>query len=249
MDAVSSEDYDKIKQYVKNTDGTELTEQQISNFLVNTGLYRATIKSENRVFTYSATANFFNTRKGSILFTFTALNEELITNEMSYAREGVNEYLITDKTKDINVEKERYPIALDLANGDNITYDSLKNNYTEKIMMGSFVQDENGKVFIEIIKEAKEDIKVSLLKDIYDIKTSLKNIDENYNIEWSDDFKEFSIYYDESVEKKVIAPVTRIEIFASSLLMQVLYENEDWNLTINYYDYNTKQLLKTEKIR
>lgn len=63
MEAISLEDYDKIRRYIKNIDGTELTDNQISNFLLNTELYRATLKEENSVFTYYANVNFFNTKK------------------------------------------------------------------------------------------------------------------------------------------------------------------------------------------
>ena len=41
LESVTAEDYDKIKTYLRHTDGTELSDEEISNFVLNTGLYRA----------------------------------------------------------------------------------------------------------------------------------------------------------------------------------------------------------------
>lgn len=174
----------------------------------------------------------------------------MITNEIRYVRSGIYEYLITDKIQEANKEKEQYTIAVDLANGESIGYDNPKEDENkEKIKMLSYVQDENGKIFVEIIKEAKEDIKQAWLNSIYEQRDSLKKLNEEYDIKWNDEFKEFSIYCDESVDKKLIAIEMKLTILSCSSLMQVLDGNEDWHLTINYYHYNTKQLLKTETIR
>lgn len=249
MDAISTEDYDKIRRNMKNIDGTDLSDQQISNFLLNTQLYRTKL-IKDKTFTYLANANFFNTNKGNIMFDFKTLNGELITNKMEYVNTGVNEYLTTDKVQDCNKEKEKYSIAVDLANEEVIGYNGLeKDNDIEKIKILSYVQDENGKIFVEIIKEAEEDIKINLLNIIHEMRDSLKQINENYDIEWDNECKEFSIYYDESVDKKVIVIEIKLKILSSASLMQVLDGNENWHLTINYYDYNTRELLKTELIR
>ena len=100
MDSISDEDYDKIKSYVRKEDGTELSNQEVSNFLLNTGLYRATlINNYEQSFMYSTNVNFFNTNKGTVLFTYIDLNGDLITNELKYCKKGVNEYFITSNIK------------------------------------------------------------------------------------------------------------------------------------------------------
>ena len=58
MENISNEDYDKIKTYLKHTDGTELSDQEVANFILNTGLYRA-ILIENGTFSYDANTSFF----------------------------------------------------------------------------------------------------------------------------------------------------------------------------------------------
>ena len=118
MENISNEDYDKIKTYLKHTDGTELSDQEVANFILNTGLYRA-ILIENGTFSYDANTSFFNTNQGQVLFSFTALNGEKISSQLEY----VNGYLTTDETQEVTKEMEKYPIDVDLADGSNIEYD------------------------------------------------------------------------------------------------------------------------------
>lgn len=251
MNGIRDVNYNKIKIHIKNTDGTDLSDQELSNFLINTGLYRTLLFSDtNLTFTYHPSVNFFNTNKGHIVFSFVSLDGNTIYNEFEYINTGTNEYLIADKIQEHNKEKEKYPVALDLANGNSIEYNNtLNTNDISKLGVFSFVQDENGNVFVEILKEAKEDFKISLINSIYEELDSLKKINEKYNIEWDNACKEFSVYYDTSIEKKVITAKIKMKIFTSSLLLQTLDGNADWHLTINYYDCNTKELLKTETIR
>ena len=41
----------------------------------------------------------------------------------------------------------------------------------------------------------------------------------------------------------------QLNVHLCSMLKQALNGNSDWKLTIQYYDYNTKELLSTEVIR
>ena len=107
MESISNQNYDEIKTYLRHTDGTELSDEEISNFLLNTGLYRA-ILVEDGTFLYDANTNFWNTNKGQILFSFTALNGENISNELTYTNDGVQEYLSTDKIQESTKEMEKY---------------------------------------------------------------------------------------------------------------------------------------------
>ena len=249
MESISNQDYDKIKTYLKHTDGTELSDEEISNFLLNTGLYRA-ILVEDGTFLYDANTSFWNTNKGQILFSFTALNGENISNELTYINDGVQEYLSTDKIQESTKEMEKYPIALDLADGSNIQYDEAsEQENTATLKIYSFVQEENGGISLQIIKEAKEDLEKYLENQLYEGIDTLKNMNENYTMEWDKEYKEVSIYYEDSAKDKLGIIELQLKIRLCSMIEQTLNENSDWKLTIQYYDCNTKELLSTEVVR
>lgn len=245
MENISNEDYDKIKTYLKHTDGTELSDQEVANFILNTGLYRA-ILIENGTFSYDANTSFFNTNQGQVLFSFTALNGEKISSQLEY----VNGYLTTDETQEVTKEMEKYPIAVDLADGSNIEYDETsEDENTAKLKIYSFVQEENGGISAEVIKEAKEDLEKYLENQMNEGVDSLKNINENYTMEWDQEYKKISIYYEDSDKDKIGMVKLQLNVHLCSMLKQALNGNSDWKLTIQYYDYNTKELLSTEVIR
>ena len=247
MESISNQDYDKIKTYLKHTDGTELSDEEISNFLLNTGLYRATLV-EDGTFLYDANTSFFNTDKGQILFSFTALNGENISNQLEYINDGTQEYLATDELQAVTKETEKYPIALDLTDGSKIEYDeSSEDEDSEKINIYSFVQEKDGGISVEVIKEAKEDLEKYLEIQMYEEIDNLKKLNENYTMEWDNEYKEVSIYYEDSVKDKM--GIKEWRLFLYSLLKQGINGNSDWKLTIQYYDYNTRELLSTKVIR
>jgi len=250
MDAISNEDYDKIKSCVKKTDGTELSDQEISNFLLNTELYRAImINDEEPSFTYSTNVNFLNTNKGTVLFSYNALDGDKITNQLQYIRSGEYEYFITDKIEESKINMKKYPIAINLANGENINVTESEENISQKIKILSYVKDENESVYVEVIEDAIDDIKMRLLDTVKDRNEFLKDNYKDCYIEWNQDKSMISIYYDESMENKVFNNFMKLEILSFSYLNQVLDGNEDWHLTIKYFDCQTKELLKTDTIR
>ena len=249
MESISNQNYDEIKTYLRHTDGTELSDEEISNFLLNTGLYRA-ILVEDGTFLYDANTSFWNTNKGQILFSFTALNGENISNELTYINDGVQEYLSTDKIQESTKEIEKYPIALDLADGSNIQYDEAsEQENTATLKIYSFVQEENGGISLQVIKEAKEDLEKYLENQLYEGINTLKNLNENYTMEWDKEYKEVSIYYEDSAKDKLGIIELQLKIRLCSMIEQTLNENSDWKLTIQYYDCNTKELLSTEVVR
>ena len=249
MESISNQDYDKIKTYLKHTDGTELSDEEISNFLLKTGLYRATLV-EDGTFLYDANTSFFNTDKGQILFSFTALNGENISNQLEYINDGTQEYLATDELQAVTKETEKYPIALDLADGSKIEYDeSSEDEDSEKINIYSFVQEKDGGISVEVIKEAKEDLEKYLEIQMYEGIDTLKNLNENYTMEWDNEYKEVSIYYEDNDKDKIGMIELRLKVRLCSILKQALDGISDWKLTIHYYDDNTRELLSTEVIR
>lgn len=240
-------DYERIRENIKKEDGSNLSNSEIENLLLNTGLYR-TLFTDDETFTYITNVNFFNTKSGSITFNFKAINGDTLSNTFKYIRNGETEYLIADNFEESNKEKERYYFDVDLANGDTINYNEIetKERIDYEIIHFGY---EDERSYIEILKEAKDDIKASNKKSLTKEIKSLKKLNENYDIKWSDDYTIFSVYYDESIEEKVIAQTLKVRILYSSITSQALNNNPDWHLTINYYDYQTNELLKTETFR
>lgn len=104
-------------------------------------------------------------------------------------------------------------------------------------------------ISFEIIKEAISDYKISLINNLNKLSNSLKDINGNYNITWNLNFSEFNIYYEESVKSKVIYYEMYLKILKSSIILQTLNDNNDWHLKINYYNYDTNELLSSQTIR
>ena len=240
-------DYERIRENIKKEDGSNLSNYEIENLLLNTGLYR-TLFTDDETFIYITNVNFFNTKSGSITFNFKAINGDTISNTFKYIRNGETEYLIADNFEESNKEKERYYFDVDLANGDTINYNEIetKERIDYEIIHFGY---EDERTYIEILKEAKDDIKASNKKSLTKEIKSLKKLNENYDIKWNDDYTIFSVYYDESIEEKVTAQTLKVRILYSSITSQALNNNPDWHLTINYYDYQTNELLKTETFR
>lgn len=248
MESISNDDYDKIRTYIKKYDGSELSDQEISNFLLNTGLYRLIfINDEKPSFVYSTNVNFFNTNKGTILFNYKALDGDLITNEIDYLNTGINEYFITNDTEESGKIINRYPFDKDLANGEEITHSKDDKSEIDKTLAYQFIKDENGIFYIQIVEEAKEDIRISMFNML---DKNLKNKENEYRYEWNEDCSIVSVYYNSAKE---LSYIKNLHIITTSLLcsttIQALNKNPDWHLNINYYDYNTEELLKTEIIR
>lgn len=247
MDSISDEDYEKIRSNVKKLDGTELSDQELANFLVNTSLYRAMfINSEEPSFTYSINVNFFNTNKGTVSFSYEALDGDFITNELEYYNTGVHEYFITNDIEESDKEIKRYSLAKDLANGKEIGYkeEADKTNIFFKYKM---IRDENGDFYLEIIEESKEDIKIAMF---HMLEENFKDQDNEYKYEWNEDCSIVSVYYN-SVDEPSFMKNQYISATAMlcSTTVQALNENPNWHLTINYYDYDSKELLRSDIIR
>ena len=239
-------DYERIRENIKKEDGSNLSKTEIENLLLNTGLYR-TLFTDDETFTYTTNVNFFNTKTGSITFNFKAINGDTISNTFKYIRNGETEYLIADNFEESNKEKERYYFDVDLANGDTINYNEVETKEQIDYEIIHFGYEE--RAYVEILKEAKDDIKASNKKSLTKEIKSLKKLNENYDIKWNDDYTTFSVYYDESIEEKAIAQTLKVRILYSSITSQALNNNPDWHLTINYYDYQRNELLKTETLR
>ena len=255
IDAIRSNNYDDIRKHVKNMDGQDLSNEQIDNFLLNTNLFRILSISgdeEIKVFNTSSKASFLNHNEGSVLFSFQAVDGDVFTNEIKYIRNGAHEYLVTDRIETSNKQKVKYYMASDLANGKYINFEENEEDASElERILGGYGIDEKGNRYFEILEDSIDDIKINTLNALADARNSLKKVNNNYNIEWNDDYKVFSIYYEESIETN--KPMTYLEAYSmcyyTSELMQCLSGNENWRLTIDFYDYNTKELIKTETIR
>lgn len=244
-------DYERIKENIKKEDGSNLSNTEIENLLLNTGLYR-TLFTDDETFTYTTNVNFFNTKRGSITFNFKAINGDTISSTFKYFRQDTTSYLIaTDNIiKDSNKEKEKYYLDTDLKNDEELNFYEDSNEKNTNIGYEVLhIDSENNKLFIEILKEAKDDIIYATEKHLTDEIKNLKNINENYKVNYNDDYTVFSIYYDEATNNKIIAQTLKTRILYFSIISQALDNKEDWHLTINYYNYKNNTLLKTETIR
>lgn len=246
VEDIDSRDYEGIKTVLKKEDGSELSDEEITNFLLNTGLYRIILVDEEE-YNYKTNVNFFNTKTGSILFSYKAADGQEISNVINYVHKGIKEYLITENFKKSNKEKEKYYIPSDLANGDKIRY---QNNITDKLIGYEIynLSYKDNTFCLEILKEAKSDILANINTSLKAEISSLKKINDHYDINWNDDYNIFNIYYDTATEKSR-GNIMRLKIFYSSMLLQAFNDKLDWHLTINYYDYKTSELLRTEIIR
>lgn len=267
---IINNDNNRIKQCLKKNDGSDLNEEEISIFLFNNHFYRLRIikKAEYEL---KANANFWNTGKGKLIITYTALSGEEITTELDYIYTGVNEYFIADNIHELKSEKEKYHFFVDSANFKIIELEEKdyrnsstisshhvykegnkpeyfyainvrepSNNVLVETMPFSYVK-ENDIYYIEIEKDFIEDIKSSHINNIQKIKNKINSFNENCYVEINDEYTEFNIYYDKNNEANVINDTTMLYIF-SGFTLQVLDENPDWHLSINFYDYETKEL-------
>ena len=94
-----------------------------------------------------------------------------------------------------------------------------------------------------------ENIKKYLENQMYEGINTLKNLNENYTMEWDKEYKEVSIYYEDSAKDKLGIIELQLRIRLCSMIKQTLDGNSDWRLTIQYYDCNTKELLSAEVVR
>ncbi len=246
IDSISYEEYDKIGAYVKKIDGTELSQQELSNFLLNTGLYRVMFyNNEEPTFTYSTSVNFLNHDKGTLTLSFIALDGDLITNEIKYVNTGVDEYFVTDDIEESGKEVKRFPFDSDLKNGEEMGF---KNDVSEDEAFFTylFTQDEIGDFYLAVFEESKDDLRIAMFNML---ESSLKDKENEYRYTWNNDCSLVSVYY--SADE--LSFIKKLHIGSSSVLcavtIQALNENSNWHLTIKYYDYNTEELLSTEIIR
>lgn len=268
LEEIQSGDYDGIRIILKNEDGSELSDEQITNFIYNTGLYRIILfnrkKQDYNYYNYSTYINFFDSGKGKINIYFDSISGEKIFNSFNFKKTGNDLYFITNQINEVNKEREKYPILIDLADGTRIEHNSVSQDKfseirdvygrkrfdMEKILkIYSFVKEDDDKIYIEAIKEAKDDIKIAMYNMILNERDSLKKINEKYDIKWDNECKEFNVYYDKSLDSKIIAIEMKSCMMLSSIMVQGLNGIEDWHLTINYYDYQTEELIKTNIIR
>ncbi len=248
FESISSFDYNNIKKYLKKPDGSDLSDQELLNFLYNTNLYRAMLVQNNtKAFSITPNINYFNTNNSTAIFKFNTISGQTIQNELKYVHKDLDEYLIADKIQECNKEKVSYSMFLDLANGDTININGTNESgiTTYEVPFIKLYKNDDNTATFETFKEIIEDLKLNAIDILYDTVDSLKNINENYDIKWNDDYTEFSLYYDSN---KNFMPLKTIFI-GSVVYTQVFNGVSDWHLKINYYDYETKELLSTETIR
>lgn len=185
MNSVSTTDYKSLKKYIKRVDGSELTDQEMKNFLLNTQIYRCTLVEDNKTQFYNSIQPSQNDpNRGRAGIEFTALDGSKIANKLDYVIDENDIYFITDDINKPYKEIKTYNMAKDFEGDETVEYvDSIRNRGENEISIYSYKHDENGEVYIEILEEAKQDI----IKKQLDFKIS------RYDIKIEDDYKAVSI--------------------------------------------------------
>lgn len=110
------------------------------------------------------------------------------------------------------------------------------------------INDENGEFYIELYEEAHNDIKI-MASNI--ISYYLKNKEGEELYEQNEDCTIVSVYIKDLYEYN--STIKNEELLLTSMYASIYYNalnnNPDWHLTINFYDYDTKELLKSDVIR
>ena len=251
LDNMVAENYEMVKDNLRKQNGEALSDEELENFLLNTGLYRALLIDGNDIpYIYSAKVNFFNLNEGIISFSFKALNGDLISNTLKYKQEGADAFLIVNDVEKNNKVIKKYPIKIDLANGKNIESDNEISDETSlNIDAWSFVKDENNNIVLEVVEEAKEDIKIVMDNMMGEELESFKSANENYNMMFDKEGKEISLYYTTENKNELRIFTFELRAMLYAMVIQGMNENPDWHVTINYYDYKTKDLLESKIIR
>lgn len=251
LDNMVAENYEMVKDNLRKQNGEALSDEELENFLLNTGLYRALLIDGNDIpYIYSAKVNFFNLNEGIISFSFKALNGDLISNTLKYKQEGADAFLIVNDVEKNNKVIKKYPIKIDLANGKNIESDNEISDETSlNIDAWSFVKDENNNIVLEVVEEAKEDIKIVMNNMMGEELESFKSANENYNMMFDKEGKEISLYYTTENKNELRIFTFELRAMLYAMVIQGMNENPDWHVTINYYDYKTKDLLESKIIR
>lgn len=248
MNDISQFNYDGMKKSLKKSDGSELSNQEILNFLYNTNLYRATLlHDQKKIFNINPNVNYFNTSSGTAILSFTALDGDEISNQFKYIDNDGQGYIIADELQETNKEIVSYTMFTDLANGDYIEIDESNKNdiIPYEVPFINIHKTQDNMATYEIFNEVTTDLYLNALDILYETKDDLKNINENYDIQWNDDFTEFSLYYDKNSSFMMLRTIC----FSSVEYLQVFRGFSDWHLKIHYYDYETKELIGTETIR
>lgn len=247
---VSGDEYDDIRALLRTKDGAELTDQEITNYLLNTQLYRAALNWSDE-FYYS----FYNDEY--ITVSFQTSSGEWISNDLKYKyydngglyQTGGFCFTAYD-IDDVERETQIYPFQRDFANGDKIRHDTDDASVdSDRLMVYSYVELSDEQLGMKVFEDAKEDTKNAFLYRMNLVRGLLKNMNEGYDIQWDRECKSFSVYYEESIESKGIYTDMTLAMLSCSIAVQALNENPDWHLSINFYRYDTGEFIKTETIR
>lgn len=248
----SSNDYEGLRKILKKTNGKELTDDEITNFLINTKLYRTKfVDEDNREYSFNISLNLFNVRKGNILIFFKPLNGQVISNNLKYERTGAVEYLIAEKIEEPDLERKSSYIKLDLEDGTLIEVnDEHKSNSVHVFEMKRVSDD---KAELSILKDEKEEYKIYLKNEMNKAANKLyKNAQE---CSFNEDYTAIKVYMRQDDYKEIeqnpakFYNAYKLQIWYQSMILQSLEGNEDWHFKLELYDYDTNELVKTEIIR
>ena len=87
---------------------------------------------------------------------------------------------------------------------------------------------------------SKNDIIYQLVRPYQKNNFLLKNINENYKVDYNDDYTVFSIYYDEATNNKIISRFASIGFIGKSIYIALVKLTTTLNIQNNIVNINTK---------
>lgn len=250
---ISSNEYDKVASCLRKKNGTELTKEEIDNFLINTRLYNAAIThDENRYFKCNAKAKLFQKNNVDVEFSFFTLSDDKIACKLVFGPSENRIYVDDGELKNNRKERKKYYFKTDLADGSKMKYESENDaggdNKEEIIhIIYKAGQDKDGKVYYDVLEEGKTALLAYLQYELDATTKSLEENKENFTILWNKDYSKMSVYTKKGTNE--LNSIVTFEMYYNSMMKQILEENQDWKFEIDYYDYDTKEFVGKEAYR
>ena len=256
LEVLSQQNYEKLQNYLADSDGNELSHEQIKNYIINSGIYRKYLTDIREIPT-SVDVGYLNTNKGTVRFSFIALDGEKITNTLEYVHKGADEYFaVPDKyIKSVDKEYKKIPLTLEGADFGEMKLDFSENNEDKEdteIEIYNVKNDSDGKPYLYFYKESEKDLRkyfenhLEKEKKKYDESNSSK-----FTIDYNENFTQLDLYWKDKDNMNINFFTLSGLIFDMKyeIYIQLIDGNDDWHLTYNIYNADNKELIGRKKIR
>lgn len=260
LKSLSYSDCDKIRNNLADKDGKKLDDEQIKNYIVNSGFYRKIYTKSEEIYT-KVSVGFLNTDEGTVDFSFNTLDGNKVAGTLKYVHKGAHEYFIAEDNliNSLNKEYKKVPLTVEGADFSKFKLsfdDSEDDDSTEddSIELDDYYIDKisSGKYEFCYYKEAEGDLKAYLADSLYAEKRKLDDNDSSeYTINFDDKFTQINLYAKNPKDVKLDALdlVTLLYMMRTEVCIQLINGNEDWHLALNVYSADGKDKAGQWKIR